>query len=70
MTEAESNGLYNGAFMSSPIYSPDKTISECKNCLLDCAIKVSSAAKYMEIEPRPKCGCPFGIHKYPINWIQ
>ena len=56
--------------MSSPIYIPDKTLNVCKTCEIDCSIEASARSKYMNPVPRPKCGCPFGVHEEPVEWIQ
>ena len=57
--------------MSSPIYIPDKRKNKiCAACEIDCSIDASSKSKYMTTVPRPKCGCPFGVHNEPVEWIQ
>lgn len=56
--------------MSSPIYIPDKSLPQCKNCEIDCSIEASARTKYMNVVPRPTCSCPFGIHNEKVRWVQ
>ena len=56
--------------MSSPIYIPDKTNKVCASCEINCSILASARSKYMNPVPRPKCGCPFGVHNEVVGWVQ